>query len=714
MTEQPNEDMGEVLRFPTRGQHQADQVNQADEVEHQADEDVDEHDLVVPDKPATGRPEPLTGEVLPRWQGPIDRRPIVAPWLANRADRRAAARWAAAHLGHRVAFHSVRAPIYGARLAGQSPRGLARAVAAVARWLSDAEARPLRRDMVSGGDVSGYLALVRQRNERIKTRLMVAGTGLGTGAGGGVAVWELAPHGVAYAGMAAVVAALGWAGRRADRPIVDQAVVLSGPAPKLTPDVIVRALGSLGIAEINRALSKGGGGITFAGPITRDGAGWRADVDLPFGVTAVDIIGRRDRVASGLRRPVGCVWPEPSDDAHAGRLVLWVGDQDMGKARPTPWPLARTGRADFFAPVPFGVDPRGRSVAVPLFENNVLIGALPGGGKTATVRVLILAAALDPTCELRVFNLKNNDLDAAERVAHEYGAGLGDDVAEAALGMLRDLRADLVRRAGVLSGLPRSAAPDGKVTRELANRRGLGLHPIVAVIDECQNLFLHPEFGKEAAEHCEYIIKLGRALGVVLILATQRPDKDSLPKGISANVSIRFCLRVTGQVENDMILGTSAYQNGIRATTLRPSDRGIGYLVGAYDEPRVVRSAYIDRDQADKIALRARAVREAAGLLTGYAAGETVERETGPDRSILTDLVQVWPVDRDRVHSDVLVHALADAWPDRYGEWTPATLAAAVRPHQITTRQVWGPCIDGTPSNHQGIHRADLDQADRG
>ena len=127
-----------------------------------------------------------------------------------------------------------------------------------------------------------------------------------------------------------------------------------------------------------------------------------------------------------------------------------------------------------------------------------------------------------------------------------------------------------------------------------------------------------------------------------------------------------------------------------------------------------MRSAYIDRDQADKIALRARAVREAAGLLTGYAAGETVERETGPDRSILTDLVQVWPVDRDRVHSDVLVHALADAWPDRYGEWTPATLAAAVRPHQITTRQVWGPCIDGTPSNHQGIHRADLDQADRG
>ncbi|HEY9472428.1 MAG TPA: hypothetical protein VIS06_01120, partial [Mycobacteriales bacterium] len=584
-------------------------------------------------------------------------------------------------------------------------------IAAVARWLTDAEARPLRRDLVAGGDVSGYLALVKARNERIKTRLALAGTGLGTGTGGGVALWELAPHGITYAGLAAVVAALGWAGRRADRPIVDPAVTLTGPAPKLTADVIVRALGALGIGEINKALGKGGGGITFAGPITRDGAGWRADIDLPYGVTAVDIIGRRDRVASGLRRPVGCVWPEPSTEAHAGRLVLWVGDQDMANARPTPWPLTRTGRADFFAPVPFGVDPRGRTIKVALFENNVLIGALPGGGKTATVRVLILAAALDPTCELRVFNLKNNDLDCAERVAHEYGAGLGDDVAEAALGMLRDLRVDLVRRAGVLSGLPRSVAPDGKVTRELANRAGLGLHPIVAVIDECQNLFLHSEFGKEAAEHCEYIIKLGRALGVTLILATQRPDKDSLPKGISANVSIRFCLRVTGQVENDMVLGTSAYQNGIRATTLRPSDRGIGYLVGAYDEPRVVRSAYIDREQADKIALRARAAREAAGTLTGYAIGETIERETGPDRGILADLVTVWPAGADRAHSDVLCAALATAWPDRYDGWTPATLAAALRPHQVTTGQTWAPCVDGTPSNHQGITRSALDQA---
>ena len=60
------------------------------------------------------------------------------------------------------------------------------------------------------------------------------------------------------------------------------------------------------------------------------------------------------------------------------------------------------------------------------------------------------------------------------------------------------------------------------------------------------------------------------AAGIVLVLATQRPDKESLPTGVSGNVSIRFCLHVAGQVENDMILGTSAYKNGYRATMFRP------------------------------------------------------------------------------------------------------------------------------------------------
>src|SRR6266496_6542187 len=51
-------------------------------------------------------------------------------------------------------------------------------------------------------------------------------------------------------------------------------------------------------------------------PITRDGPGWRADVDLPPGVTVGDVVDKRPELASGLRRPLGCVWPEGDPGVH--------------------------------------------------------------------------------------------------------------------------------------------------------------------------------------------------------------------------------------------------------------------------------------------------------------------------------------------------------------------------------------------------------------
>jgi S-DNA-T family DNA segregation ATPase FtsK/SpoIIIE len=249
--------------------------------------------------------------------------------------------------------------------------------------------------------------------------------------------------------------------------------------------------------------------------------------------------------------------------------------------------------------------------------------------------------------------------------------------------------------------------PDGKVTRALANRRRLGLHPRVAIIDEVQNLFSHPEFGNEAGELATDVIKLGRALGVVLILATQRPDAPSLPKGVSANVGIRFCLRVMGQVENDMILGTSMYQNGVRASTLRPSDRGIGYLVGVADDPLVVRSAYIDVPAAERIADRARAARIAAGTLTGHAIGETAPT-TAPAAPILDDILAVVPAGEGKVWSESVCERLAELRPDTYDGWGPEQLAAALKPLGIETAQIGRRNDAGKTVNRRGIDRTHI------
>ena len=105
-----------------------------------------------------------------------------------------------------------------------------------------------------------------------------------------------------------------------------------------------------------------GHAIDFAGPVRQDGPGWRAEINLPFGVTATQIIERREEFASGLRRPLGAVWPEPVTDEHAGRLEVWVGREDVSKAKAPAWPLLKAGAVDIFQPFPFAVDVRGRVV----------------------------------------------------------------------------------------------------------------------------------------------------------------------------------------------------------------------------------------------------------------------------------------------------------------------------------------------------------------
>lgn len=349
---------------------------------------------------------------------------------------------------------------------------------------------------------------------------------------------------------------------------------------------------------------------------------------------------------------------------------------------------------------------------VSLAETNALVGSLPGGGKTSAVRVLALAAALDPLAEIRIGEHKGSgDLSALEKVAHRYVSGVDDAAIEATLVSLREVYAELARRAEVIRKLPRDLAPDSKVTVELAARRSLQLHPLVVVVDEAQELFSHSEYGEEAGKLCEAIIKRGRALAVVLVLATQRPDSRSLPTGVSTNVGVRFCLRVMDQVANDMVLGTSSYKNGIRATTLTPRDKGIGYLVGVGDDPIVVRTYYVDRVQADRIAERARAAREAAGTLSGYALGEDAPADDGLTRQarLLRDLTVVMAT-AERMWSADLCAALAAHDPGRYAELTAEGLAAAL-PEGLSTAQVWGTDTSGRGRNRRGLSRADVTAA---
>ncbi|WP_149180844.1 cell division protein FtsK [Streptomyces sp. TRM49041] len=652
-------------------------------------------------------PDVAGPDLLDRLAG-AKRRPIVPDWLRSTQELKTAAAWVAGHYAHLAGYHALRSPVYAGRLALQAPRGAAKFVGGTLRWMADRESEPVRLAAVRREDAAEYLKLSRQRDGRVRLRTLVATVALFVGVGAALALYVLAPGWLQALSVGAVMLALGSAGGRADAPVVTRAVEVT-KAPKLTSDIVLRALGALGIPAINQAQSKGRDGFSFTAPITRDGPGWRAEGDLPYGVTVTDVIERRDKLASGLRRPLGCVWPEAVPEEHTGHLVLWVGDQDMSKAKPPKWPLLTSGSVDLFRPVAFGTDQRGRWVNVTLMYIAGIIGAIPRMGKTFLLRLLLLIAALDPRAELHTYDMKGTgDLDpVGDRVAHRHGAGDDDEVIEYALRDFRALREELRRRTKVIRSLPRDICPESKVTSELADKRSLGLHPIVIGVDECQVLFEHPKHKDEFEEIATDLVKRGPATGIVLLLATQRPDAKALPTGISANASARWCMKVMGQLENDMVLGTSAYKRGVRATMFSWADKGICYFVGEGADARIVRAVFADAVAADQIALRARKLREDAGTLSGHALGEVPEEDAGSTYDLLRDILAVVPAAEPKCWSETIVARLAALRPDVYAGWDPDALAAALKPHGISTIQV-GRRVDGKVVNRRGIDRSHI------
>ncbi|MDB1086465.1 FtsK/SpoIIIE domain-containing protein [Streptomyces sp. ACA25] len=658
------------------------------------------------------RPVDPPGLAVPGVRGEV-RRPILAPWLTHRADLFATLGRAGGRAGYVCAYHGLRTigGIYPARLAFRAPVGAARLVRGTWRWASDAESAPLRTHAVSAQDSDEYLRLDRTRVSRVRWRSLVLAVALLFGTAGALALYIAAPGWLAV--VAAVsVAALGMAGQERDRPVIGPAVQVT-EVPKLTSSLVLRGLDAIGHPRITAAIKKGGemNGMRFTSEITRDGPGYRAELDLPYGVTPDDVMDKRTELASGLRRKLGCVWPSGDPGEHEGRLVLWVGDKPMNETRRPAWPLAKKGTVDLFAPVAFGNDQRMREVEVTLMFASVVVGSIPRMGKTFLMRLLLLIAALDPRAELHAFDFKGTgDFRALEPVCHRYRAGEEDEDIEYVLASLRELRDELRRRAKVIKSLPLTRCPESKVTPELANDRALGLHPVVVGLDECQVAFEHPEHGAELEAICTDLVKRGPALGMVAMFGTQRPDAKSLPKGISDNAVLRFCLKVMSQVANDMVLGQSMYKSGYRATMFARSDKGICWMAGEGDDPRIVASTFIDAPAAKAIAARARAARDAYGNITGHAAGHAPETpDEGPD--VLADVLAVLEAGEDKAWSETIAARLAALRPQVYAGWQTEQLTAALKPHGVRTRQVWGTTDAGKGANRRGITRASITTA---
>jgi hypothetical protein len=290
------------------------------------------------------------------------------------------------------------------------------------------------------------------------------------------------------------------------------------------------------------------------------------------------------------------------DAGHAAWGTALLVERDPLEGMSRPWPFAEVGGAlSLWAPIPVGVDELGNTVAVSLPERNLLIGGEPGAGKSAAMSLVLAAAAMDPTARLWLLDGKLVELAAWEPSAERIA---GADV-EHAIALLEHVQGEMEARYRELL-----ARGQRKISRE----DGLPLHVIA-----CDELafYLTAEDRKQRTRFAELLRDLvarGRAAGVIVIAATQKPAADVVPTALRDLFGFRLAMRCTTPQASDTILGQGWSSQGHNAATIGPAQRGVGLLLAEDGLPVRLRSFYLDDQALDQLAERACALRADAWL----------------------------------------------------------------------------------------------------
>jgi len=181
-------------------------------------------------------------------------------------------------------------------------------------------------------------------------------------------------------------------------------------------------------------------------------------------------------------------------------------------------------------------------------ERAILVGGETGSGKTGTVKSLVAQAVRKLNADklnLALIDLKRLDLVAFDGLPHLV-APVATEEADA-----EDLAAwcvgEMERRQAMMQA--------AQVTRWDRLPDGDRFPLLLVVVDECADFADSPVMADLVR-----LARKGRAAGISLILATQRPDAQVLSRQVKANVPTRLAFRVTDATESRIILDRTGAQ----------------------------------------------------------------------------------------------------------------------------------------------------------
>jgi S-DNA-T family DNA segregation ATPase FtsK/SpoIIIE len=290
--------------------------------------------------------------------------------------------------------------------------------------------------------------------------------------------------------------------------------------------------------------------------------------------------------------------------------------------------------ARFRLPIGIGMDVAGKPVVADLTRMpHLLVAGATGSGKSVCINSLITSLLITRTpdeAQLILIDPKQVELSQYRGLPHLRLPVVTD--MEKVVAALRWTVLEMERRYGLFAdvGARNIVAFNDRFPAER-------LSYLVVVVDELADMMM------TAAEDVERLIcrlaQLGRAAGVHVVVATQRPSVDVLTGLIKANLPTRIAFAVSSQIDSRVILD--------RAGAERLLGRGDAlYQAGDEMNPRRVQGAFASDEEIESVCRFWREQGVSQHSVDDEAELEKLARQEDPEERLLAQARQIL-VDHD-------------------------------------------------------------------
>ncbi len=258
---------------------------------------------------------------------------------------------------------------------------------------------------------------------------------------------------------------------------------------------------------------------------------------------------------------------------------------------------------------------------------HLLVAGATGSGKSVAIHSLILSLLYKnspETLRMVMVDPKKVELSVYEGIPHLVAPVVTES--KKAIGMFRWALSEMDRRYELLMN-----AKVRDIEGYNKSNKDDVLPYILIIIDELADLM--STYGREVEGSIVRLAQMARAVGIHLVLSTQRPSVEVITGLIKANITSRIALQVASQIDSRTILDTAGAEKLL-------GEGDLLFVSAQFSKPRRIQGAFITEREVQDIAnfirdnnaddgeeIEFTATRDPQKIFDDYANGEDEEDE---------------------------------------------------------------------------------------